>query len=289
MPNWYAHRDQVKAALSIPATATDKHALLDAAIEGVSREIDRHIQAQFYPSSGTRYYRARESMRLDLDYPLLAIDSITLDTDGDSSYESTLGSTSYYTLPDNATAQSPRQPIWAIEVRDGAGATAVFPPGIQRGVKITGTWGWYDERTETTAKPATGISAAATVWDMAGASNLHPGQTVRVDSEQVTVVSNALSGSATAATSGQITVQRAMNGTTGATHSSNSTMSIYGYPIVERAALYQAEMDYRAQEAPLGVVTGDMGGGQALRTVAGGLHPFLRRLLDENFRTPVVA
>ncbi len=287
MPSpFYTNRDMLKAALSLPATSTAEHVELDAVLEGVSREIDRHISAQFYPSSGTRYITPRRCDLLELDYPLLAVDSITLDTDGDASYESTLDATSYYTLPDNATANSPRQPFWALELRARSNATSVFPVGVRRGVKVTGTWGWYDERTETTAKPTTGISAAATVWDMAGASNLHPGQTVRVDSEQVFVVSNALSGSATAATSGQITVQRAQNGTTGATHSSLSTMSVYTYPIVERAALYQAQLDYRVQDAPLGGVAGDLSGTQI--RAPGGLHPFTRRLLDENFRTPVV-
>lgn len=285
MVNTYSHRDQLKAALSLPASATDKHTLLDAALEGVSREIDDYCAAAFYCSSATRYYKPTNSVRLDLDYPLLAIDSLTLDTDGDASYESTLESTAYYTLPDNATANSPKDPIFGLELRDDSDASACFPVGVRRGVKIAGTWGWYDERDEVAAKPATGIDATQTVWDVANASTIHPGQTLRVDGEQVFVVSNAISGSATAAASGQITVKRAVNGTTGSTHSSNSTCSVYTYPIVERACLYQAEMDYRAQDAPLGVAGGDFTGGQPLRA-PGGLHPFTRRILD-TFRVPV--
>ena len=255
-------------------------------LEGVSREIDGYCGFQFYPSSGIRYYRPEQSTYLNLDYPLVNIDAIALDTNADSSYESTLNATSYYTVPYNATEQSPPEPIWAIELRTRANASAVFPRAVARGVRITGTWGYYNQRTGASAKPATAIDTTAVVWDMTGASDLHPGQTILVDSEQVFVERNALSGSATAATSGQIKVKRARNGTVGATHSSNSTIEIYEYPIVDRACLFQAEMDYRAKDAPLGIAGGDMSGGQPLRA-PGGLHPFVRRMLD-HFRSPTV-
>ena len=281
----YIDRDTLKGALSLPASATDKHWLLDAALDGVTQEIDKDVGYGFAPRTGTRYYRPTNSDYLVLDYPLTAVTSVTLDNDEDGVYESTLAATAYYLLPDNATEQSPAQPFWALEIRADANASAVFPVGVRRGVKITGTWGYYDQRTETTAKPATGISAAANVWDMVGASGLRAGQMLRVDDEQVLILDNALSGSATAAASGQITVRRAQGGTTGATHSSNSTMSVYSYPIIERTCLYQAEMDYRAMDAPLGVAGGDYGGGQTVRA-PGGLHPFSKKMLDQ-FREPV--
>lgn len=284
MPNLYSNRDILKAALSLPASATDKHTLLDAALEGVCREIDAYVGFQFFPSSGTRYYRPSKSLELDLDYPLLNIDSIELDTDGDATYEITLTTSDYFTVPYNATEKSPPDPHFALEIRDNA--TAVFPTRVQRGAKVKGTWGYYDEREETTAKPSTAITAAQTTIKFSGAANLHPGQTIRVDDEQMFVVANGLSGSDTATASGVVTVQRGLNGTSGATHSSLSTMSVYTYPIVERAALYQTAMDYRAQDAPLGVAAGDISqGGQMLRA-PGGLHPFVRRILDQ-YRVPV--
>lgn len=285
-PNHYAHRDLLKQSLGIPASSTADHAQMDAALEGVSRHIDDYVGFHYYPSSGIRYYRARESTRQALDYPLLNVDAIALDPDADSTYETTLAAADYFLTPYNATEESPRRPWWGIELAQNANASAVFPRGVARGVRVTGTWGYYNERDETTAKPATAIDATATVWDMTGASNLHPGQTVRIGTEQVFILRNGLSGSDTATASGQITVRRAVNGTTGATHSSNSTMSIYTYPIADRAALYQAEMDYRAKDAPLGVAGEQPFGTQRL-TAVGGLHPFVRRMLDP-FRAPVV-
>lgn len=282
MVNSYTNRDLLKAALSIPASATGAHDQLDAAIEGVCRDIDKYVGFRFYGSSGVRYYRPRQAGKLDLDYPLVGVDAIAIDADGDSTYESTLSSADYHLTPYNATEESPKQPWWGIELRSDS--SAAFPKGIARGARITGTWGYYNERDETTAKPATGITTAATVWDMTGASNLHPGQTIRVDDEQVFIQDNALSGSATAATSGQITVKRAVNGSVAATHSSNSTMSIYTYPVVDRAALYQAQMDYRGQDAPLGIAGEQPFGTQRLS--GAGLHPFVKRMLAA-FRTPV--
>lgn len=281
----YAHRDDLKTALALPANSTDKHSLLDAALEAVSRQIDQYCGFRFYPASGVRYLEPRDSVRLALDYPLTNIDSVTLDTDGDASYESTLDSTAYYTVPANASAETPAAPYWGLNLRPNANASCAFPVGVERGAKVQGTWGYYDQRTEVAARPATGITAADTVWDMTGASALHPGQTVRVDSEQVLITRNALSGSDTDSASGQITVVRAQGGTVGSTHSSNSTMSVYVYPIVDRACLIQAEMDYRAMDAPLGTVVGDMGGGPTVQA-PGGLHPFTRRMLDQ-FREPV--
>ena len=287
MPNWYADRDLLKSALSIPASASGAHDFLDAVLEGVSRNIEDHVGFSFYPSSQTRYYRPVNSAYLALDFPLLSVDSITLDTNGNGSYESTLDSTAYYLTPYNATEERPPRPWWGIELRSDANASAVFPVKVAKGAKVAGTWGYYDQRTETTAKPTTAVTAAQNTIEFAGASGLSPGMMLCLDSEQICVLENGLSGSDTATTSGIVRVQRALNGTTGATHSSLSTMSIYGYPIVSQAALYQAEMDYRGKDAPMGIAAGgEPGGGQRFAAL-GGLHPFVRRML-EPFREPTI-
>ena len=64
MPNWYTHRDILKDALGIPATSTGAHVQLDAVIEGVARQFDRHVGFGFFPSSQTRHYTPWESMHL---------------------------------------------------------------------------------------------------------------------------------------------------------------------------------------------------------------------------------
>ena len=56
-------------------------------------------------------------------------------------------------------------------------------------------------------------------------------------------------------------------------------------PIIKKVALLQAAMDFRAKDAPLGVV-GGRDFSQDVRP-AGGLHPFARRMLDP-YRKPTV-
>jgi hypothetical protein len=276
----YVDRDTLKSALSIPASTTDNHALLDAAIEGVSRLIDDYCGFPFAPSSGVRYYTARHSGCLSPDYPLTAVDSIRVDTSGDGGYGTSWTSSDFYLTPYNARVESPPRPYWEIETRPNS--TATFPAGVRRGVQITGTWGYYDQRADTTATLATGVNATATALALNGATALHAGQMILLDSERMTVT--ATPASSTGSHSSGVSVVRGVNGTVAAAHTSGAVVAVYEYPIISEAARFQAQMDYRARDAPLGVAGGQAFGDQPLRASAG-LHPFSRRMLD-GFRKP---
>ena len=285
MPNWYTHRDLLKASIGLEGSATGAHTQLDAVLEGVAREIDRFVGFHFYPASGVRYYTPKNSTCLDLGYPLTALDAVALDTDGNASYNSTLTTTDYYLIPYNATEESPKRPFWAIEL--AVNSTAAFPRATQRGARITGTWGYYNQTAAVNVALTTTLAATATQAEVTNSSLLHPGQTVLIDSEQVFVVRNGKSGSDTATSSGIVGIERAKNGTTAAAHATTGVaLSVYEYPVVDKASLYQSEMDYRANAAPLGFTGGLDGGGQTLSPGAGGLHPFTRRTLEQ-FRVAV--
>ena len=276
----YVDRDTLKSALSIPASSTDNHALLDAAIEGVSRLIDDYCGFPFAPSSGTRDYTAVDSECLYLDMPLTAVDSIRTDSSGNASYGTTCTSSDYYLAPYNATAESPARPYWEVETRPNA--TATFPTGVRRGVRVTGTWGYYDQRADTTAVLSTGVNATAKTLEVTGATSLHAGQMILMDSERMTVVSTP--ASATGAHTSGVIVQRGVNGTAGAAHTSGAAIAVYEYPIVSQAAMFQAQMDYRSRDAPMGMAGGEAFGAQRMYAAAG-LHPFAKRMLD-GFRKP---
>ena len=282
----YTHRDMLKGALGIPASTTGDHGQLDAVMESVSRLIEKYCGMEFYPSSGTYYYTPTNSRELYLDTPLLAVDSIGCDFNGDASYEVTMASDAYFLSPYNATAQAPRAPWWTIETRIN-NATAVFAARIQRGARIVGRWGYYDEHA-----PIAGVTLAAaatsgaTALTLNGSTNLHAGQTILIDSEQLYVVQAP--ASATASHSSGISVTRALNGTTAAAHTSGTAIDAYSYPIIDRAALYQCEQDYRAKDTPMGFAGGEPFGNQQMRPGMGGLHPFVRRMLDP-FRQPLSA
>lgn len=279
----YVHRDALKRALSIDASTTGRHEALDAAAEGVARLFDKHVGFGFHPVIATRDYTAERTTCLPLDYPLLSLDALRTDSSGNASFGTTLATDQYDLAPWNAPSESPPQPYWRVELRSSATGTL---PANRRGVRIVGTWGYYDQRTTSTSKLTTGCDSATNRLEFSGATALHPGQTIRLEDEQLTVLRNGLSGSDTATTSGSVYVERARNGTVAAAHASGVLAQLYTYPVIERAALYQAEQDYRAEDAPLGVAGGGEIGTQR-PVMAGGLHPFCRRMLDP-FRMPVV-
>jgi hypothetical protein len=284
--NWYAHRDQLKDACSIAVSATGDHDQLDMCLETDSRLIDDWLGSHIYPRVETRFLTPRETQRLRLDRPLLAVTTLRTDAGGDASYESTWTTGMYYLNPANATGESPPQPFWEIEVR--ATSTSVFPEGISRGVELAGTWGWYDQRDNSSAVlSATGgaLDATQTNLTVTFASALHPGQTLLVDQEQMFVSDVSSSG---AGVGGVVTVERARNGTTGATHATGAAIQIYRYPIVERACLYQAQHDFRqglADPVAGGAMFGESG---RMPSAQVDLHPRVRAML-RGLRTPVVA
>lgn len=284
MANWYTHRDLLKSALALEGSATAAHLELDAVLEGVAREIDRHCAFPFYAASGTRYYTPQNSTALTLDFPLLSVGSIGLDSDENASYDKILTATDYYLLPYNATAGSPPMPFWGFEL--AANTTATLPKATRRGARIIGTWGYYDSRTTMGVSLSSALTSGATVAKFNNSSLLHPGQTILIDNEQLFVTRNGKSGSDTATTSGAVGVQRGVNNTSADSHTTGGAVGLYGYPVVDKASLFQAERDYRARSAPMGFTGGDNFGPQQTMQPSVGLHPFTRSALDQ-FRQPV--
>lgn len=284
MPNYYTHRDLLKSALGLESCATAAHLELDAVLEGVGREIDRHAGFHFYAASGTRYYTPTNSTMLGFDAPLVSVGSIVLDSDNNASYDTTLASTDYYMLPYNATADSPPRPFWGLELAQNT--TASLPKGTRRGAQITGLWGYYNKRQAIGSALSTALTSNSTVAEFSNSSLFHPGQTYLIDNEQIFITRNGKSGSDTATTSGTIGIQRGVNGTSADAHASGAVPALYEYPVVDKASLFQAERDYRARSAPMGFTGGDNFGGQQTIAPAAGLHPFTRSAIDQ-FRAPV--
>lgn len=278
MGNWYTNRDAVKDALGIPATATGDHDQIDTAIEAVSRLIDDYCGMPMFPRQATRYLETSDADCLYLDEPLRAVATLKTDLNGDGTYETTWTTSDYWLEPANATAGSPPRPYWRVETRM-TGAQA-FPTDQRRGIEIAGTWGYFDETRLTTATLATAANSTVGTLGLNGATSVHPGQTLKIGSEQIYVREVDVTASS-------IAVDRAVNGSSGAAYSSGQALSIYEYPILGQAALYQAGQDFRSAGMPMGVAGGEPFGVQTMRA-QGGLHPFVRRML-EPFRKPVTA
>ena len=263
MPNLYTTRAQVKARLGITVADTTYDAILNAVIEAVSREIDQYCGRWFYPVTQTRYFTPASTRRILVD-DLLAVTSLKTDEDGDRTYETTWAAGDYDLMPLNALLGSPPEPYW--EIRTTPDGDYAFPC-VARGVEIAGRWGYYDQRTTSTATLNEALDTTETGVDVSDGTQFEVGQTILIDSEQMYI---------SAIATNTLTVTRAVNGTTAATHSLGAAIQVYQYPIVSEACLYQAAFAFRAKDAPMGIV----GGGdysQQIRAV--GLHPFVTRML----------
>ncbi len=280
MPNTYVDRDRLKQSLRIDASSTGLNFQFDIIAEAVSRLFDNYLGFPVFPSSAVQFYTAYDALHLSLEQPLISVDAIDLSFNVGTSYDVAMAVGQFNLTPYNAPTESPPRPYWDIEVK--LNATTVFPQGWPKAVRITGTWGYFNEHAPTTATLATAINSAVTAIQLNGATALHPGQTILMNTEMMFVT--ATPTSSTGAHTSGITVQRGMNGTSAIAHTSGAIIEVYSYPVIEQAALYQAGMDYRAQDAPLGFSGGEPFGNQRLNGV-GGIHPFCKMMLD-GFRMP---
>jgi hypothetical protein len=124
--------------------------------------------------------------------------------------------------------------------------------GGQQTLTILGEWGWQSDKVSLSTIDAINSTSTTSV-PVAHGSGTYAGDTIIVDSEQMYV--SAVSGN-------NLTVIRAVNGTTAATHSDGVTYYKWKYPDdVTQAALDIARTYWRSRDAGLTNVigTGEMG------------------------------
>lgn len=137
--NGYCTLAELKGRLGISLADTGDDGALESVVNAVSRWIDRHCGRRFYSTAvdETRYYTAIDSDWLPLPDDLLSVTSLSTDSDGDRTYETTWASTDYDLEPANASLDG--LPYEAIRVAPLGRYT--FPTG-QKGVKIVGRFGF---------------------------------------------------------------------------------------------------------------------------------------------------
>lgn len=136
----YITRAQLKARLEIPSADTQFDDELDVAREAASRCCDGYKHTRFYPTTETRYYAGPHwDTAVQID-ELNTLTSLTLDFDGDGTYETTwTEGTEFMLEPQNYTADG----IPADRVVLNERSTARFPI-YRRSIKITGSFGWAE-------------------------------------------------------------------------------------------------------------------------------------------------
>lgn len=269
MAHWYCTREQLKREIAIPDPQDD--AAIDDCIESVSRFLEMEYGHRWYPTTETRTFTARNGRILVDD--LLSVTLLETDADGTRAYATDWAATDFDLLPTGALLESPPAPYW--EVRMAPNGSQYFPRGAL-GVRIAGVWGYYDQRSTSSATLAEDLDASETGVDVSDGSVFGVGHTLRLPSgEQVFV---------TAIAGNTLTVERGANGTTAATQSNGGAIQVYRYPIVGRACLIQSAHLLRVKDAPGGMI----GGAEVGMRLAPRLHPLVAGML-ERFRRRVVA
>lgn len=209
-------------------TALD--ATLEPLTEQVSREFERETGRDFVARLATRYLNRHPracGRELRLSQDLASITTLTVDDDGDDTYELTLvESTDYFVVREREGDTN--TPIVRLDLNPNG--TQIYSwPTAKRAIKIVGLWGYSYELEDALVDTAEELDASETdiTLDLTAAALIYPGDTIVIESEQMEV---------TAVSTVTLTVVRGINGTTAATHVTNSDVYVRRYPRdVERA------------------------------------------------------
>lgn len=126
----------LKATLEIDGSYADDD--IQLACEAASRAIDGYMGTRFYQTTETRYYTASAyADYLDIN-DLVNLTSVTLDTDGNGSYDTTWTEGTDFVL-DPANAALEGRPTRRIFLLSQAGRAF---PTYNRAVKVVGDFGW---------------------------------------------------------------------------------------------------------------------------------------------------
>ncbi|MDE2785924.1 MAG: hypothetical protein OXL37_04605 [Chloroflexota bacterium] len=271
MPNAYGDLTTLKSAAFLNAPDDGQDERLLGMLETASRWIDGYCDRHFFTSTGERRFDGTGRVVLAVT-DLVSADEVRV-RQGSTGRWIGWNSGDWLAYPLNAAPTEPdRRPYTRIVVTAGGRR---FPLS-RGGVIIAGLWGYGDVREDTGLQVSGAEAAAGDVEITVAASGdvsapLSAGHTVRIGDEQmyVTVVSDDGQGTITLA------VQRGVNGTTPATHATNSGVSVYRYPsAVTEACLQQAALWWRERlGAPF--LTPESDG----RGDAGDVSPAVRTLL----------
>lgn len=219
--------------------AADDAVLLDK-LEVASRMVDDFCRRHFYIVSGTRYYSPASTGEFLCPDDILSLSAIYGDKDNDRTWGDTWAASDYELYPFN------EYPRWKILRRPDGDYS--FLIGNSR-LKLVGEFGHGDGSADPTRDSGTdtaeALDATETGVDVVDGTKLKVGYTIKVESEQMYV---------TAVASNTATVERGVNGTTAATHTTGKDVRIYQYPnrIVQVTKIRALKL-WRRKDVPGGV------------------------------------
>lgn len=141
MPNLLVSRAQFQARLDAGGTfSSGENTAHDSILEAVSRQVELYCNRHFYSAAATtKTFTAQWSDVLVVP-DLVSVTTLATDEDGDQVYERTWAAADYELAPFNAADIG--WPYTEIHVSQATGSGRYTFPLLQRGVSITGTWGW---------------------------------------------------------------------------------------------------------------------------------------------------
>ena len=230
--NSYISLDEFKLAANVSDTTKD--ALYLTLCESASRMIDTICHRRFYLWKGVRYYTAKNYHRVLVD-DIFTLTELASDPAGDSSYSEVWTASQYGRVQSS-------WPIQAIVFNDDSPSISLDDDYF----RVTGVFGY--------AKPSCwrDIVATATIATTGGKTievssygNISVGNTILVDSEQMYVTAKSTT---TGPTKYYLTVERGVNGTTAATHSSKAVATMQYVELASAATLHRAKLLLRQIE-----------------------------------------
>jgi len=213
----YANLNELKSLLGITSSTDDT--ILLSTLERASKEIDSYTGRRFYSTSEVKYFDGDNTLWIP-DLLSISASGLQIDELGVSSFVA-LASTDYIEYGSGQEDSLNKLPITRLEISMNSDYGG-FATGIKKGVKISGNWGYGESATpyitDTTLSASIGV--ATTTCSVTSGTNLNPGMTLLVESEQIYINSG----------SSPIVVTRGINGTTAVAHASGTQLYYYDYP-----------------------------------------------------------
>lgn len=189
-------------------------------LESVSRRIESachrsQFGSGFGPRLGTNRYDTDGGNYLLLRDDLLTATTVTVAALTGDAGSAVVVDTDYYLR----NADGYTGPPWRGIVLHGQGGTTTYGTGF-RTASILGVWGHSNTTVTSSATTSEALDTSETGVDVSSGTVFSPGMTILVESEQMYVSSISTN---------TLTVVRAVNGTTAASHSTSAAIGVYTY------------------------------------------------------------
>lgn len=270
---------KASAGLDIASTAYDDR--LVGLIENVSRQEDRLTNRYFFfVQAETREFSGRgEKHLLVPDLVAIAGSGLREDTNLDGTFETVWTTADFLYAPYNALPTSTygaAAPYYKLEVNDRSDGTQDTFLAGQRNYQITGTWGYSRALVDVVGNLSASIDSTVTTMTLTSAGTLSRGETLVIDTEQFYVTGTG--------TGSDLTVERARNGSTAATHTATANVQIVVYPgPVQEAVFIQSARIWKRRDSGFASQVGLPETGQ-LTVFSGGLDADVKALLAPYIR-----